>query len=102
MPPVAISTGGDLEARAAFNHYLRTGEIRDGNNATGLMVSSSTKGAALAPDDFAKEIIDGLNNEVVMRQLARSCRLFLVNLLSTPGALEAAARHGVRRPHYSV
>lgn len=71
VPPVAISTGGDLEARAAFNHYLRTGEIRDGNNATGLMVSSSTKGAALAPDDFAKEIIDGLNNEVVMRQLAR-------------------------------
>ncbi len=71
VPPVAISTGGDLEARAAFNHYLRTGEIRDGNNATGLMVSSSTKGAALAPDGFAKEIIDGLNNEVVMRQLAR-------------------------------
>lgn len=65
VPPVAISTGGDLEARAAFNHYLRTGELR------AMAVSSDTKGAALAPADFAKEIIDGLKDVAVMRQLAR-------------------------------
>lgn len=65
VPPVAITTGGDLEARAAFNHYLRTGELR------AMAVSSATKGAALAPVDFAKEIIDGLTADVVMRQLAR-------------------------------
>ena len=35
------------------------------------MVSSETKGAALAPVDFAKEIIDGLADVAVMRQIAR-------------------------------
>ena len=65
VPPVAITTGGNLEARAAFNHYLRTGELR------AMAVSSATKGAAIAPVDFAKEIIDGLTDDVVMRQLAR-------------------------------
>jgi len=65
VPSVAITTGTDLEARAAFNHYLRTGELR------AMAVSSATKGAALAPVDFAKEIIDGLTADVVMRQLAR-------------------------------
>ena len=65
VPSVAITTGTDLEARAAFNHYLRTGELR------AMAVSSATKGAALAPVDFAKEIIEGLTADVVMRQLAR-------------------------------
>lgn len=65
VPSVAIPTGGDVEARAAFNHYLRTGELR------AMQVSSATTGAAIAPVDFAKEIIDGLNDDVVMRQLAR-------------------------------
>ncbi len=68
VPPVAISTNQGDEARAAFNHYLRTGEIR---TTTPLMVSSDTKGAALAPVDFAKEIIDGLADVAVMRQIAR-------------------------------
>jgi HK97 family phage major capsid protein len=70
VPPVAIPMAGNHEARAAFNHFLRTGEIREGE-ATPLMVSSATKGAALAPVDFAKEIIDGLKDVAVMRQLAR-------------------------------
>jgi len=61
---VAIPADG-LEERAAFNHYLRTGELRS------LAVSSDTKGAALAPVDFAKEIIDGLADEAVLRQIAR-------------------------------
>lgn len=65
VPAVTITGDNQLEQRAAFNHYLRTGEIRT------MAVSSDTKGAALAPDDFAREIIDGLNDEVVMRQLAR-------------------------------
>jgi HK97 family phage major capsid protein len=69
VPPVAIPMAGNHEARAAFNHFLRTGEIREGE-ATPLMVSSATKGAALAPVDFAKEIIDGLKDVAVMRQLA--------------------------------
>ncbi len=64
VPAVAISASG-LEEREAFNHYLRTGEIR------ALTVSSETKGAALAPVDFAKEIIDGLADVAVMRQIAR-------------------------------
>jgi HK97 family phage major capsid protein/HK97 family phage prohead protease len=73
VPAVAITTDPVKEARAAFNHYLRTGELRNGNGdeATGLMVSSDTKGAALAPVDFAKEIIDGLADVGVMRQIAR-------------------------------
>jgi HK97 family phage major capsid protein/HK97 family phage prohead protease len=66
IPPVVITGDNQLEQRAAFNHYLRTGELRE---ATPLMVSGG--GAALAPDDFATEIIDGLTDEVVMRQLAR-------------------------------
>jgi HK97 family phage major capsid protein len=70
VPPVAIPMAGNHEARAAFNHFLRTGEIREGE-ATPLMVSSATKGAALAPVDFAKEIIDGLADVGVMRQIAR-------------------------------
>ncbi len=66
VPAVAITATADArEERAAFNHYLRTGELR------AMGVSSATKGAALAPVDFAKEIIDGLNDDVVMRQLAR-------------------------------
>lgn len=65
VPPVAIPGNENMEQRAAFNHYLRTGELR------AMAVSSATKGAALAPVDFAKEIIDGLNEDVVMRQLAR-------------------------------
>ncbi len=65
MPSVAIATNDNREQRAAFNHYLRTGELR------ALAVSDDTKGAALAPVDFAKEIIDGLADVGVMRQLAR-------------------------------
>ncbi|MGI6035695.1 MAG: phage major capsid protein [Limnochordia bacterium] len=67
VPAVAISTGS-LEERRAFNHYLRTGELR---TTSPLMVSGETKGAALAPVDFAKEIIDGLADVAVMRQVAR-------------------------------
>ncbi len=65
VPPVAIPGNENMEQRAAFNHYLRTGELR------AMAVSSATKGAALAPVDFAKEIIEGLTADVVMRQLAR-------------------------------
>ena len=66
VPAVAITSGDKKqEQRAAFNHYLRTGELR------AMAVSSDTKGAALAPADFAKEIIDGLKDVAVMRQLAR-------------------------------
>ena len=66
VPAVAITSGDKKqEQRAAFNHYLRTGELR------AMAVSSDTKGAALAPVDFAKEIIDGLKDVAVMRQLAR-------------------------------
>lgn len=66
IPAVAINSGDNkLEQRAAFNHYLRTGEIRT------LMVSSDTNGAALAPESFAREIIDGLADVAVMRQIAR-------------------------------
>ncbi len=64
VPAVAIPAGS-LEERAAFNHYLRTGELR------ALAVSSETKGAALAPVDFAIEIVDGLADVAVMRQIAR-------------------------------
>ena len=68
IPAVAITTGTDAkqEQREAFNHYLRTGEIREG---TALMTVGNT--GAIAPVDFAKEIIDGLKDAVVMRQLAR-------------------------------
>ncbi len=70
IPDVAITgTGGfrgKSESRAVFNHYLRTGEV-----VRAMMVTDPVTGAALAPEDYAKEIIDGLNNEVVMRQLAR-------------------------------
>lgn len=67
--PAVVVTKPDTqkEQRAAFNHYLRTGEPRDVVGT--LMVSGS--GGALAPEDFAAEIIDGLADEVVMRQLAR-------------------------------
>lgn len=65
IPPVVITGENKQEQRDSFNHYLRTGEIR------AMMVTSPTTGEALAPDDFAKEIIDGLTDEVVMRQLAR-------------------------------
>lgn len=65
VPAVAITKADNQqEQRANFNHYLRTGELRDA-----IMVSNT--GGALAPVDFAKEIVDGLNSEVVMRQLAR-------------------------------
>lgn len=66
VPTVAITTDPAVEARAAFNHYLRTGEIREGS---ALMTVGNT--GAIAPEDFAKEIIDGLRDAVVMRQLAR-------------------------------
>jgi HK97 family phage major capsid protein/HK97 family phage prohead protease len=66
IPAVAITRGNKLEQREAFNHYLRTGETRE---VDPLMVSGD--GGALAPQDFAKEIIDGLNEDVVMRKLAR-------------------------------
>ena len=71
IPAVAITAKADTqqEQRAVFNRYLRTGEIRDGNDASPIMVSNT--GGALAPEDFAKEIIDGLADEVVMRKLAR-------------------------------
>ncbi len=65
VPAVAITADPVKETRDAFNHYLRTGETR------AMAVSSATQGAALAPEDFAREIIDGLNEDVVMRQLAR-------------------------------
>mgnify|MGYP001096803587 CR=1 FL=1 len=65
VPVVAISTNG-AETREAFNHYLRTGEIR---TADPIMVGGS--GGALAPEDFAREIIDGLSDVAVMRSLAR-------------------------------
>ena len=69
IPAVAINSGDNkLEQRAAFNHYLRTGEIRNGDPQP-IMVSGS--GGALAPEDFAREIIDGLADVAVMRQLAR-------------------------------
>lgn len=71
VPTVAIATDSKVEERARFNHYLRTGELRESPTATPLMVSSETKGAALAPVDFAKEIIDGLADVAVMRQIAR-------------------------------
>ena len=71
VPTVAIATDSKVEERARFNHYLRTGELRESPAATPLMVSSETKGAALAPVDFAKEIIDGLADVAVMRQIAR-------------------------------
>ncbi len=68
VPAVAITKADTKqEQRATFNHYLRTGELR--SDADPIMVSGS--GGALAPEDFAKEIIDGLNDEVVMRSLAR-------------------------------
>ena len=66
VPTVAITTDPAVEARAAFNHYLRTGEIREGS---ALMTVGNT--GAIAPEDFAKEIIDGLTDVAVMRQLAR-------------------------------
>lgn len=74
IPPVTITRQDPaLTQRAAFNHYLRTGEVRNEDQGVGddplLMVSGS--GGALAPVGFAKEIIDSLNEEVVMRQLAR-------------------------------
>lgn len=69
IPAVAINSGDNkLEQRAAFNHYLRTGEIRNGDPQP-IMVSGS--GGALAPEDFAREIIDGLADVAVMRQIAR-------------------------------
>jgi HK97 family phage major capsid protein/HK97 family phage prohead protease len=71
VPTVAITTDSKVEERARFNHFLRTGELRESPAATPLMVSSETKGAALAPVDFAKEIIDGLADVAVMRQIAR-------------------------------
>jgi len=71
VPTVAITTDSKVEERARFNHFLRTGELRESPTATPLMVSSETKGAALAPVDFAKEIIDGLADVAVMRQIAR-------------------------------
>lgn len=71
VPTVAITTDSKVEERARFNHFLRTGELRESSAATPLMVSSETKGAALAPVDFAKEIIDGLADVAVMRQIAR-------------------------------
>jgi len=67
IPAVAINSGDNkLEQRAAFNHYLRTGEIREGS---ALMTVGNT--GAIAPVDFAKEIIDGLADVAVMRQIAR-------------------------------
>jgi HK97 family phage major capsid protein len=65
VPTVAITTDPAIEARQAFNHYLRTGELRT------MTVSSDTQGAALAPESFAREIIDGLADVAVMRQIAR-------------------------------
>ena len=72
IPAAAINTNDNkLARRAAFNHYLRTGERRDGtpDPVDPMMVSGN--GGMVAPDDFAQEIIDGLNDDVVMRQLAR-------------------------------
>lgn len=67
IPAVVIPGSNQAtEERAAFNHYLRTGELR------AMAVSDATKGAALAPVSFAKEIVEGLKDVVVMRQLARN------------------------------
>jgi HK97 family phage major capsid protein/HK97 family phage prohead protease len=68
VPAVAITKSDNrMEQRAAFNHYLRTGEIRQDDPV--LMTVGNT--GAIVPDDFSREIIDGLNDEVVMRKLAR-------------------------------
>lgn len=67
MPAVAIAADSRMEERAAFNHYLRTGELRQETP----VLKVSADGAALAPIDFAKEIIEGLRDVAVMRQIAR-------------------------------
>jgi HK97 family phage major capsid protein/HK97 family phage prohead protease len=69
IPDVVITREKKLELREAFNHYLRTGEIRETELPDPITVSGS--GGALAPEDFAREIIDGLNEDVVMRRIAR-------------------------------
>ena len=65
VPAAAISApvNDKLEIRKAFNHYLRTGETR------AMMVSDPLQGV-LAPEDFATDIIEGLKDISIMRQIA--------------------------------
>ncbi|OAT79311.1 phage major capsid protein [Desulfotomaculum copahuensis] len=67
-PAAAIITPGVDEQRAAFEAYLR-GREYDVRNMT---VGTTTAGGYLAPESFLAELIRKLNEQSVMRQLART------------------------------
>lgn len=66
-----VSRRGTEEYRNAYFHYLRQGRnALDANEIRALQVGTDTEGGYLVPDEFEKTLVQGLEEQNIMRGLA--------------------------------